>query len=191
MALILASASPRRKEILETLGAKNMKILPARGEEAPCEGLSPEETVKALAKAKAEEVSALAEAGDTVIAADTIVCLDGKKLGKPHSEAEAAEMLCALSGRTHEVFTGIAVHHGGNIHLACERTAVRFKSLTDAEIAAYIATGEPMDKAGAYGIQGRAGLFVEGIEGDYFNVVGLPVCTLGKLLSSLGVEAWN
>ena len=140
MALILASASPRRKELLETLGAKNMKIIPARGEEAACVGFTPEETVKALAEAKAAEVAVSAEAGDTVIAADTIVCLDGKKLGKPHSEAEAAEMLRALSGRSHEVFTGIAVHHAGKTHLACERTAVRFKPLTDAEIAATTAS---------------------------------------------------
>ena len=191
MALILASASPRRKELLEMLGAKNMKVIPAKGEEAPCEGLSPAETVMALAGAKAAEVAGQAAEGDTVIAADTIVCLDGRKLGKPHSVAEAAEMLRALSGRAHEVYTGLAVRHNEHCELTYERTAVRFKPLTGQEIAAYIATGEPMDKAGAYGIQGRASLFVEGIDGDYFNVVGLPVCTLGKLLSSLGVEAWN
>ncbi len=188
MSIILASASPRRKELLEMLGVRELRIVPAVGEEKAAPGLPPSELVKALAAHKAKEVSAIASPDDVVLAADTIVWADGAVFGKPRSETHAAEMLRTLSGRQHEVYTGVAVIRGGVTLLDYERSAVRFRALSDREIAAYIATGEPMDKAGAYGIQGRASLFVEGIEGDFFNVMGLPLCRLGIMLRELGVE---
>ena len=170
---ILASGSPRRRELLEMLGVPNLTIRPAKGPERATPGAGPEQTC-------APE--------DIVIAADTIVYLDGVILGKPKDTADAARMLAALSGREHTVYTGVAVLRGGETRLAAEHTAVRFRTLTPAEIARYIATGEPMDKAGAYGIQGRGALFVAHLDGDYFNVMGLPLCRLGQLLNELGVE---
>ena len=125
---------------------------------------------------------------DIIIAADTIVYLDGAILGKPKDHDDAVRMLTALSGREHIVYTGVAVLRGGELRQAAEQTAVRFRTLMPAEIERYIATGEPMDKAGAYGIQGRGALFVAHLDGDYFNVMGLPLCRLGQLLNELGVE---
>ena len=189
MKLILASASPRRRELLEMLHVENLEIHPAKGEEKPHPELMPDALVKELASCKAAEVAAAwASPEDIVIGADTVVVLDGRVLGKPRDEADAAAMLRALSGRTHTVYTGVAVERGGERRLHAERTDVRFRTLTDAEIAAYIATGEPMDKAGAYGAQGYASLFVEHLDGDFFNVMGLPLCALGKLLKDLDVS---
>ena len=186
--LILASASPRRRELLEMLGVKNLEVIPALGEELPHPELSPAELVCELSRAKASEVAAaLDDAKAIVIGADTVVSVDGAVLGKPKDAADASRMLRLLSGRTHEVFTGVTVLRGDEICTAYERTAVRFRALTEAEIAAYVATGEPLDKAGAYGAQGKAALFVEGIEGDFFNVMGLPLCLLGKTLGKLDV----
>ena len=141
-----------------------------------------------LSRAKCLEIASQAREDDVVIAADTVVCLDDQILGKPADEEDAARMLRALSGRDHRVFTGVTVARGDKVLSDYEETAVHFRPLTEREIAAYIATGEPMDKAGAYGIQGRASLFVRAIEGDYFNVVGLPLCKLGQMLKELGVE---
>ena len=188
MSIILASGSPRRKELMEMLGVRDLKIIPAQGEEKAPEGLAPAELVMALASHKAHEVAARCAEDDVVLAADTIVWFREKVYGKPHDEAEAAVMLRALSGQTHEVYTGVSVIRAGRELLRAERSAVRFRALSEAEIAAYIATGEPMDKAGAYGAQGKAALFVEGIEGDFFNVMGLPLCTLGTMLKEQGVE---
>ena len=189
MKLILASASPRRRELLEMLHVENLEIRPAKGEEQPHPELTPDALVTELASCKAAEVAAAwARPEDIVVGADTVVVLDGRVLGKPKSEADAAAMLRALSGRTHTVYTGVAVERGGERRLHAERTDVRFRALTDAEIAAYIATGEPMDKAGAYGAQGYASLFVEHLDGDFFNVMGLPLCALGKLLKELDVS---
>ena len=188
MAVILASGSPRRRELMEMLKVRDLKIIPAKGEECPPEGAGPEETVKALARAKCAEVGAIAAAGDTVVAADTIVWFDGKIYGKPHSEQEAFEMLTALSGATHEVYTGVAVLAGGEMHVEAERTLVHFRAIAPEEIRAYIATGEPMDKAGAYGAQGRGAVFVRGIDGDFFNVMGLPLCRLDAMLKRTGME---
>ena len=188
MAIILASGSPRRRELLEMLGARDMLVIPAKGDEVPPRGAGPGDTVKALSRAKTLEVAEHRPAGDVIIAADTVVCLDGDILGKPCDEAEAADMLRRLSGREHEVYTGVTVMRGGDIRCSVERTLVRFRPLTPGEIAAYVATGEPMDKAGAYGAQGVASLFVEGITGDFFNVMGLPMCVLGRMLSELGVS---
>ena len=173
---------------MEMLGVKDLVVRPADGEEKAADGLKPAELVQALASHKAREVALRSGPGDIVVAADTIVWHLGRVYGKPHSEAEAADMLHALSGDAHEVYTGVAVLRGGELILEAERSAVHFRRLSDAEISAYIATGEPMDKAGAYGIQGRASLFVEGIEGDFFNVMGLPLCRLGLMLNRLGVS---
>ena len=187
MKFVLASASPRRRELLSALGLE-FEVRPALGEEHPESGLSGGETAKRLSCAKCLEVAAGAGEDDVVIAADTVVCLDDKILGKPADAADAKRMLRALSGRDHRVFTGVTVCRGDRVLSDFEETAVHFRPLTEREIAAYLATGEPMDKAGAYGIQGRASLFVRAIEGDYFNVVGLPLCKLGQMLKELGVE---
>ena len=187
MSIILASASPRRKELMEMLGVQELRIIPAKGEERAPDGLAPDALVRFLSRQKAEEVAAAAGDGDTVIAADTVVWVDGCLFGKPHSVEEAAEMLRTLSGRAHEVFTGVTVIRGGVCVSEAERSVVHFRSLSEEEIAAYIATGEPMDKAGAYGAQGKAALFVRGIEGDFFNVMGLPLCRLGEMLKKQGV----
>ena len=188
MTVILASQSPRRRQLLEQMGFTDFKICPARGEEVASPGLPPAQLVEALASQKAAEVAAAAEADALIIAADTVVAVDDRVLGKPHSEEEAAEMLLSLSGREHTVYTGVTLRRGSQIVTRHEATQVRFRSLTREEIDAYVATGEPMDKAGAYGIQERGALLVEGIQGDYFNVVGLPVCLVGQLLARFGVD---
>ena len=187
MAIVLASGSPRRKELMEMLGFKDMMIIPAKGEEKADLSLEPGIIVEKLSEAKAQEVAALRPAGDVVIGADTIVWLDGKIMGKPHSEKEAAEMLGSLSGRAHTVYTGVTVINGAKAVSRHERSRVHFRELDEKEIQAYIKTGEPMDKAGAYGAQGLGALFVRGIEGDFFNVMGLPVCLLGEMLKEQGV----
>ena len=172
---------------MEMLGAKDLIVCPACGEETADPSLPPQELVMALAASKAREVAAQSGAGDVVIGADTVVCLDGQIFGKPGTACEAADMLRSLSGRTHEVFTGVCVIRNGRELLRYERTFVTFRSLSEEEIAAYLASGESMDKAGAYGIQGRAALFTERISGDYFNVMGLPLCLLGEMLKEQGV----
>lgn len=187
MNVVLASGSPRRRELLEMLGFEDMKVIPARGEEIPPESGGPAELVMALASAKGREVAALCAADDTVIAADTIVWFGGRVYGKPHSEDEAVSMLSALSGNTHQVYTGVWVKRGDRELCEYEVTDVRFRELTEGEIDAYVRTGEPMDKAGAYGAQGKAALFVRGIDGDFFNVMGLPLCRLGEMLKKQGV----
>lgn len=188
MQIYLASQSPRRRALLEQMGLTDFVIRPAQGEEHMEAQLPPDRLVEALALAKAEEIAAQVDREDLVIAADTIVTLERRVLGKPHSEQEAFAMLQALSGRRHVVYTGVAVLRGGTQVCDHEATQVSFRELTEEEIWAYIATGEPMDKAGAYGIQGRGALLVEGIVGDYFNVMGLPVCKLGGILRQFGVK---
>ena len=185
---ILASGSPRRRELLEMLGVPDLTIRPAKGPERATPGAGPEQTVRELSLHKAQEVAQTCAPEDIIIAADTIVYLDGAILGKPRDHDDAVRMLTALSGREHIVYTGVAVLRGGELRQAAERTAVRFRPLTSGEIERYIATGEPMDKAGAYVIQGRGALFVAHLDGDYFNVMGLPLCRLGQLLNELGVE---
>ena len=187
MNIILASASPRRRELLSALGLQ-FEVRPAQGEEHPEPGLSGGETAKRLSRAKCLEIAANAGEDAVVIAADTVVCLDDQILGKPADAADAARMLRALSGRDHRVFTGVTVSRGDRVLSDYEETAVHFRPLSEREIGAYVAPGAPLDKAGAYGIQGRASLFVRGIEGDYFNVVGLPLCKLGEMLKQLGIE---
>ena len=188
MSIILASGSPRRKELLEMLGVKELKIIPAKGEEKLHPELSPDELVKELSRCKAAEIAPAGEEDTVTIGADTIVVLDGKVMGKPAGEADAARMLRSLSGRSHTVYTGVTVIRGDKVLSRAEETTVRFRPLSESEIEAYIRTGEPMDKAGAYGAQGYASLFVEALDGDFFNVMGLPLCTLGIMLKELGVN---
>lgn len=188
MAMILASQSPRRRELLGQMGF-SFTVRPAKGEELPHPELTPAQLVEELARQKALEVSAEAEADDVVVAADTVVAIDGVVLGKPHDKVHAAQMLSALSGREHTVYTGVAVKRGETLLVEYEATHVRFRPLTQREIDLYIQTGEPMDKAGSYGIQGYGALLVEGIRGDYFNVVGLPICRLGRMLAQVGEDA--
>lgn len=187
MGIVLASASPRRRELLSMLGL-DFKVIPAHGEERLDLSLAPGAQVAALSRQKAEEVAKRCPPDTLVIAADTIVALDGQLLGKPADEGEAARMLARLSGREHAVFTGVTVLRDGSALSEFEETRVRFRTLTRREIEAYIKTGEPMDKAGAYGAQGIGALFVEGITGDFFNVMGLPLCRLSQMLEKLGVN---
>ena len=156
MDIVLASGSPRRKELLETLGL-DFAVVPAKGEEIAPRGAGPAETVEALSRAKAEEV-AKGFANALIIAADTIVWHDGRGFGKPHSREQAAEMLRSLSGRAHEVYTGVVVIKNGREVSGAERSVVRFRELWEDEIQRYIDPREPMDKAGAYGAQGKAAL---------------------------------
>lgn len=182
--IILASQSPRRREILERL-VPDFVVCPSDSDEEiePC---PPFEYVVSLAERKAESVGQKYPL-DTIIAADTIVCLDGDIMGKPKDRADAKLILKGLSGRMHTVYTGVAVIHEGRLYKFFEGTNVFFRSLTDGLIEEYIVSGEPMDKAGAYGIQGIGGRFVERIEGDFFNVMGLPLCALSKLFEELGI----
>lgn len=188
MEIILASASPRRRELLQMLGVKELRICPAQGEEIIPDSASPEQAVVALAAQKCSQVAARFSSEQLVIAADTVVAVDGAILGKPHSEEQAVQMLRSLSGREHQVYTGLAVKYRGQSVAEYERTAVRFREMTEREIRAYVATGTCMDKAGAYGIQGPGGYFISGITGDYYNVMGLPLCRLGIILGRLGVD---
>ena len=188
MGIVLASGSPRRRELLTMLGVRDLTVIPAKGEETADPGLPPDKLVQALSRQKAAEVQRQCAPDDIVIAADTVVVIDGAVLGKPRDRADACAMLRRLSGRTHHVYTGVTVLRGTEGISEAEVTAVRFRALDDREIGAYVDTGEPMDKAGAYGAQGLASLFVEGIDGDFFNVMGLPLCRLGTILKKMGVN---
>ncbi len=188
MEIVLASASPRRKELLEMLGIEHLKICPAQGEERAPEADGPAALVQALAAHKAQEVAARCAQDDLVIGADTIVWFRDRVFGKPHSREEAIDMLSQLSGNTHRVYTGLAIVRGGETVTACEESAVTFRELSGEEIRRYVDSGEPMDKAGAYGAQGRGALLVRRIDGDFFTVMGLPLCRLGEMLKKQGVE---
>lgn len=187
MAIILASQSPRRQELLRLLGV-DFTIRTADIDETMDLALPPEEEVLRVGAEKAKTVAAACGAEDIVIAADTIVVVDGRILGKPKNAEDAARMLELLSGRGHTVMTGVTVLRGAQIQSRVVSTQITFRRLTRREIEAYVSSGEPMDKAGAYGIQGRASIFVEHLEGDYFCVMGLPVCTLAQMLRAYGVE---
>lgn len=188
MSIILASNSPRRRELLAQIGIRDFQILSPDVDEAVESGLSPARMVEALSLRKARAAAGRAGAEDLILAADTVVALDGRVLGKPRDQEEAFAMLSALSGREHRVYTGVTVLGGGQAATEHEETAVAFRALSPEEIRDYIATGEPMDKAGAYGIQGVGALLVQGIRGDYCNVVGLPLFRLGRMLSGFGVK---
>ena len=185
MNLILASASPRRKELLGLFRVP-FEIRVADIDETMDFTKPPFDEVARVSGLKAAATPR--EAGDVVVAADTIVVCEGCVLGKPHSEAEAASMLRLLSGRDHQVMTGVTVICGENVKTFTEVTDIHFRDLSDKEIHAYVATGEPMDKAGSYGIQGGAALFTEKICGDYYNVMGLPVCKLRQMLAAIAPE---
>ena len=185
MEVILASQSPRRKELMGLFHIP-FTIRISDADETMDPGLSPAEAVAAVSRRKAEAVPR--EANDVVIAADTIVVCQGQILGKPKDTADAHRMLRLLSGRDHQVMTGMTVLRGDQCAVCTEITDIHFRELTDREIDAYIRTGEPMDKAGSYGIQGGAALFAERLVGDYYNVMGLPVCRLGQLLREIAPE---
>lgn len=187
--IILASQSPRRRQLLGQIGLTDFDILVPDADESYDPSLTPQEIVSAISRKKAAAARDLSGDRDAVIiAADTMVFLDGLRLGKPHSQEEAFSMLSALSGREHLVCTGVTVFRGDQLITRPETTAVRFASLSQEDIRRYIATGEPMDKAGAYGIQGLAALFVTDIAGDYYNVMGLPLHLLGDMLREIGVD---
>ena len=208
MKLILGSQSPRRRELLERMGLK-YTVLTAEIDETKYETEDPEESVCRICREKAFAVAAQMQNAkckmqnkSLIVTADTIVVLDGRILGKPHSEDEARAMLRALSGREHEVFTAFTLLPVGmqnakckvqneQSYTHCEKTYVKFRDLTEAEIAAYVASGEPMDKAGAYGIQGLGAMLVESIRGDYFTVMGLPICQLAQALKRFGIDPLN
>ncbi len=204
--IILASASPRRRELLEQIGL-TFEVCPAKGEEIITKS-APEEAVQELARAKAREVASMVRQygvrhGELVtpqdmivIGADTVVAADGQILGKPGDEEDAFRMLSMLSGRSHAVYTGVALvflDQSGRAgeHVFYERTIVSMREMSEKEIRRYIATGEPMDKAGAYGIQGKCAIYIDKIDGDYNNVVGLPVAALYRELKKLGIDPYE
>ena len=188
MNIILASGSPRRRELLERMGIEDFEIITSDADESVDESLPPAEQVEVLSRRKADAVAAEVSADDLIIAADTVVAMDGVVLGKPADEEDAFRMLSALSGVRHHVFTGVTVRMGDRVLTRHEVTSVDFRTLEPEEVEEYIATGECMDKAGAYGIQGYGCLLVEGIVGDYYNVMGLPVALLARMLKLFGVD---
>ena len=171
--IILASASPRRKEILELADLK-FDIMPSNAQEITTK-TAPNEVVMELASIKAKDIYKKSEKQSMIVGADTVVAYQGQILGKPADEADAKRMLTMLSGQTHEVYTGVCIIEDGKTKTFYEETKVTFYEISDEQIDHYIKTGEPMDKAGSYGIQGKAAVFIKGIEGDYYNVVGFPI----------------
>ena len=185
MQLILASNSPRRKELMGLFHIP-FQIRAADVDETMNPAAAVYDEVARVSREKA--LAAVRSPEEVVVAADTVVVCDGQVLGKPADEQDAQRMLTLLSGRDHQVMTGLTVLRGSRCVSCTEVTDIHFRSLTPAEIRAYIQTGEPMDKAGAYGIQGGAALFAEKMVGDYYNVVGLPVCRLGQILKTVAPE---
>jgi len=188
MDIILASGSPRRRELLTQIGIRNYRILVPDVDEHTDVPSQPAPLVEILSRRKAEAVRG--DVGDEalIIAADTVVALEDTVLGKPADKADAARMLSTLSARKHQVYTGFTVLRGSQVITGHEVTDVTFRSLTPSDIDHYIATGEPMDKAGAYGIQGFGAVLISGLHGDYFNVMGLPVYRLAQALSEFGID---
>lgn len=188
--IILASASPRRRELLDTVGIP-FSVCPSQGEEQ-IRGSSPKEVVEELSEQKAREVFLKTSGEVLVIGADTVVAAEGNILGKPKNRKEAIQMLKKLQGASHEVYTGVTIlsrdENGEQQKTFHVMTAVEFYPMSEEEIESYVETGEPMDKAGAYGIQGKAGIFVKEIRGDYNNVVGLPVARLYQELKQIGMN---
>ena len=185
MKLVLASGSPRRRELLSVI-TTNFEVVVSDAQESIAPGTPPEQAAEALALQKALAVAPL-RPGCAVIGSDTVVALDGRILGKPRDRAQAEEMLLALSGREHTVFTGVAILTPENRKVFHAATRVEFYPLSQEEIRWYAGTGEPMDKAGAYGIQGLGSLLIRGIQGDYFNVMGFPVALVWRALRKLNV----
>ena len=185
--IILPSASPRREQLLRQVGCE-FRVEVSQAEENNAADLPPAELVRVHALAKARAVAATAPAGEIVIGADTLVVLAGKVYGKPKNAADAESMLAELAGRTHSVWSGVAVVTAGRCLTEAVETKVTLARLTPEQIRRYVATGEPLDKAGAYAVQERGALFVERLAGCYFNVVGLPLQALSRLLAQVGVE---
>ena len=183
--IILASGSPRRQELLGRMGIRDFTVSVPQVDEVCPEGLTPQETVCHISRQKSAAVHAAAD--DIVITADTMVFLDDRRLGKPRDEADALRMLSALQGRHHTVCTGVTVRQGEKVLTRAQTTQVWFRPASIEELKAYIRSGEPMDKAGAYGVQGLGALLVERIDGDFFNVMGLPVVLLSRMLAEFGV----
>ena len=187
--IVLASGSPRRQELLGRMGITDFDIRVPEVEERYPENLSPEEIVQFISREKSDAAALLCREDELIIiTADTMVFLREKRLGKPRDEAEALEMLTMLSGERHTVCTGVTVRRGTKISTRAQKTDVYFRPATEKELRAYIRTGEPMDKAGAYGVQGKGALLVERIDGDFFNVMGLPVGLLADMLKEFGIE---
>lgn len=186
--IVLASGSPRRQELLGRMGITDFTVRVPEVEESYPAGLSPEETVCYISREKSDAVRLLCDENELIITADTMVFLDDKRLGKPKDEAQALEMLTALAGRRHTVCTGVTVRRGNVILTRAQSTDVYFRPATERELRAYIRTGEPMDKAGAYGVQGKGSLLVRRIDGDFFNVMGLPVEMLAEMLKTFEID---
>lgn len=186
--IVLASGSPRRQELLQRIGITDFDIRVPRTEETYPAGLSPRQTVEYISREKSDAAAALCTPEEIIITADTMVFLDDQRLGKPVDEADALRMLTALQGRRHTVRTGVTLRQGDKSLTQSEATDVCFRSASESELLAYIATGEPMDKAGAYGVQGKGALLVERLEGDFFNVMGLPVLRLSRMLEYFGIS---
>ena len=184
--LILASASPRRQELLRQIGCE-FRVVVSEAEEIFGDGVPPEVLAVENARRKAEDVASHEGGNVPVLGADTVVVADGKVMGKPKDAADAVRMLRFLSGRQHFVYTGIVIMYHGKAHETVVRTAVWMDVLSDAEIDAYVSTGEPMDKAGAYAVQGRAAKFIPRIDGSFSNVVGLPLYAVNKLARKAGI----
>ena len=185
--LVLASQSPRRRELLALIGLAH-EVRPADIDESYLAGETPEQHCERLARGKASALAGQVNRDAVIIGSDTIVVVDGQVLGKPADVADAMRMLRMLSGRSHTVLTAVAVARGARLESAVERVSVSFRAIDDGEIAAYIATREPMDKAGAYGIQGYGATIVSRIEGDYFAVMGLALNLLVRLLARVGLR---
>ena len=189
--IVLASGSPRRQELLQRIGITSFDVRVPETEESYPAGLSPRETVEYISREKSDAAAALCTAEEIVITADTMVFLDDARLGKPADEADALRMLTALQGRRHTVCTGVTVRRGDEILTESESTDVYFRPASEAELLAYIRTGEPLDKAGDYGVQGKGALLVERLDGDFFNVMGLPVLRLSRMLARFGIHLLN
>ncbi len=185
--IVLASQSPRRQELLRNIGITDYDIRIPQADESYPAGLTAQQVVAHISRNKAKAAALLCTDDEIFITADTMVFLDDQRLGKPVDEADALRMLKALQGRHHTVCTGVTVGRGGEMITEVETTEVYFRAATEEELMAYIRTGEPMDKAGAYGIQAKGSLLVEKIHGDYFNVMGLPVLRLSRMLARFGV----
>ncbi len=185
--IILASKSPRRQELLEKIGL-TFAVMTEEIDETMNPDLPLSEEIQRVSKLKALAVAPRVTTEDLIISADTVVCVDGKRLGKPANAEEAVHMLRMLSGRSHQVVSGLCLLQAQRVETTAVTTDLHFRDLSEAEIAAYVATGEPMDKAGAYGIQGLASIFVDSLCGDYYNVMGLPLCTLAQRLPSFGIS---
>lgn len=186
--VILASASPRRQELIKLI-FDSVEILPADCDETLPEGIGAREAVECLSKIKNEASGKLTEKENLIISADTVVSVDDEILGKPIDKEDARRMISLLSGKVHQVYTGVTLSLNGKTKTFSEKTDVEFFDLTEKEIEEYISSKEPYDKAGSYGIQGKAGLLVKGINGDYYNVVGFPIARLKREIEEFIREA--